>query len=85
MIEVRHHDIWALAMQTAYDLPDVCELAVVGAGWGGAYFAWRLAVDTDTYSPSDVCVFEANGRVGGRIYSVHDLPYFDDLALDAGL
>jgi hypothetical protein len=51
--------------------PTHCKLAVVGAGWGGAYLAWRLAVDTTTVNASDVCVFEANGRVGGRIFSVH--------------
>ena len=62
--------------------PTHCKLAVVGAGWGGAYMAYRLAIDTKTVDPTDVCVFEANGRVGGRIYSIHDLPSFTDLAVD---
>ena len=53
-------------------------LAVVGAGWGGAYIAWRMAVDTKALNATDVCVFEANGRVGGRIYSVRGLPGFAD-------
>lgn len=61
-----------------------CSLSVVGAGWSGVYFSWRLAVDTSTLPASSVCVFEANGRVGGRIDSIHDLPGFDDLALDVG-
>ena len=61
-----------------------CSLAVVGAGWGGAYAAWRLAVDTSTIDASKVCVFEANGRVGGRIYSLRGLPGFADLAVDVG-
>ena len=65
-------------------LPAHCRLAVVGAGWGGAYFAWRMAVDTKTVDAKDVCVFEANGRVGGRIYSIHGLPNFADLAVDVG-
>ena len=60
------------------------QLAVVGAGWGGAYFAWRLAVDTATVPANETCVFEANGRVGGRIYSIHGLPHFTDLAIDVG-
>ena len=65
-------------------LPTHCDLAVVGAGWGGAYLAWRLAVDTDYVAANRTCVFEANGRVGGRVYSVHDLPHFGDLAVDVG-
>jgi hypothetical protein len=66
------------------DEPKHCDLAVVGAGWGGAYFAWRMSIDTDTVDPSNVCVFEANGRVGGRIFSIRGLPPAPDLALDAG-
>jgi len=66
------------------DEPMHCDLAVVGAGWGGAYFAWRMSIDTDTVDPSNVCVFEANGRVGGRIFSIRGLPPAPDLALDAG-
>lgn len=73
-----------LKMGTNATLPAHCDLAVVGAGWGGAYFAWRMAIDTDTVSPNDVCVFEANGRVGGRIYSIRGLPPAPDLAIDAG-
>ena len=66
------------------EYPSHCSLAVVGAGWGGAYLAWRMAVDTNTVNASEVCVFEANGRVGGRIYSIHGLPNFADLAVDVG-
>ena len=46
--------------------------------------AWRMAVDTNTVNASEVCVFEANGRVGGRVYSIHGLPNFADLAVDVG-
>jgi len=72
----------ALDANVAY--PKHCSLAVVGAGWGGAYMAFRLAVDTNTVNATSVCVFEANGRVGGRIYSIHGLPHFADLAVDVG-
>merc|ERR1719198_1387895 len=68
----------------ATELPLECEVAVVGAGWGGAYLAWRMSVDSNYTSAETICVFEANGRVGGRIYSVHNIPGFDDLALDVG-
>ena len=61
-----------------------CSLAVVGGGWGGAYFAWRMGVDAGLVDPKDICVFEANGRVGGRIYSVRDLPSLSGLTLDVG-
>eukprot|EP00966_Prymnesium_polylepis_P257462 5947812-Prymnesium_polylepis.1 len=64
--------------------PAHCDLAVVGGGWGGAYLAWRLAVDTQTVDASKVCVFEGNGRAGGRIFSVRGLPHFGDLAIDVG-
>ena len=66
----------AVAVESKADtsLPTHCDLAVVGAGWGGAYLAWRLSVDDGTtVAPAGVCVFEANSRVGGRIYSVRDL------------
>jgi hypothetical protein len=43
-----------------------CRVSIVGAGYGGAYFAWRLCVDSDTFACDDVCVFEANQRAGGR-------------------
>lgn len=46
-----------------------CKVSVVGAGVGGLYSAFRL-VNSSTYLPSEVCVFEATNRVGGRAYSV---------------
>ena len=70
--------------QRAAQLPESCELAVIGAGWGGVYFAWRLAVDSKLLNTSYVCVFEANGRVGGRVFSVHNLPGMSDMAIDVG-
>ena len=61
-----------------------CDLAVVGTGWAGAYFAWRLGVDAAAVDAARICVFEANGRVGGRIFSARDLPTLEGLALDVG-
>jgi hypothetical protein len=55
-----------LADETA---PTHCSLTVVGGGWGGAYFAYRMCVDTETIACENVCVFEANQRFGGRAYS----------------
>ena len=46
-----------------------CSLTVVGGGWSGAYFAYRMCVDTDAIACEDVCVFESNQRFGGRAYS----------------
>lgn len=78
-------DVIADAAKMPSIMPSHCKLAVVGAGWGGAYAAWRLAIDdAKQLGPSDVCVFEATNRVGGRVYSVHDLPGFGDMALDVG-
>ena len=65
-------------------LPSHCELAVVGAGWGGVYFAWRLGIELMAIDPSNICVFEVNGRLGGRIYSVSGLPNMSDLVIDVG-
>ena len=51
--------------------PSHCPLAVVGAGWGGVYAAWRLAVDTKTVNASDVCVFEANGYAARLVHTLN--------------
>jgi predicted NAD/FAD-dependent oxidoreductase len=65
----------------AGDASPSCGLAVVGAGAGGLYAARRL-VAAGEFTASEVCVFEATERVGGRTYSVR---YADlDLAVDAG-
>eukprot|EP01043_Picozoa_sp_COSAG02_P057241 COSAG02_NODE_6914_length_3291_cov_5.102444_2_plen_393_part_00 len=46
-----------------------CSVTVVGGGWGGAYFAYRMCVDSEAVPCEEVCVFEANQRFGGRAYS----------------
>jgi len=63
-----------------------CGLTVVGGGWGGAYFAYRMCIDTDTISCEEVCVFEANERFGGRAYStaVNEEGVLDPLKVDVG-
>ncbi|KAJ9453707.1 hypothetical protein DIPPA_04595 [Diplonema papillatum] len=65
-------------------LPDHCEIGIAGAGYSGIYFAWRLAIDTETYDASDICIFEKNGRVGGRIFTVRDNIGGLDIPLDVG-
>jgi len=44
-----------------------------------------IAIDNSSLlGPSDVCVFEASSRVGGRVLSIRDLPGMGDLTIDAG-
>lgn len=53
-------------------------VAVVGAGCAGLYSAWRVATTTK----ADVCVFEKDDRIGGRLWSVDLLsPLIPDLPL----
>eukprot|EP01006_Ploeotia_vitrea_P041447 TRINITY_DN66527_c6_g4_i2.p1 TRINITY_DN66527_c6_g4~~TRINITY_DN66527_c6_g4_i2.p1 ORF type:complete len:619 (-),score=85.79 TRINITY_DN66527_c6_g4_i2:296-2152(-) len=46
-----------------------CKAIVVGAGPGGVYSAWRLQT-SGKYGRGEVCIFERNNRVGGRVNSV---------------
>ena len=53
--------------------PEVsCDVAVVGAGVGGAYSAWRL-IEAGAVPGSGVCLFERSDRIGGRAYSLHNV------------
>ena len=53
--------------------PEVsCDVAVVGAGVGGAYSAWRL-IEAGAVVGSGVCLFERSDRIGGRAYSLHNV------------
>lgn len=62
-----------------------CDITVIGAGLGGVYAAWRLAVDAAVIQPSKVCIFEAKPRPGGRILSVRDpVPGFEGFTVDLG-
>ncbi len=44
-------------------------MAVVGGGVGGAYAAWRLQTDP-RYGATSIYLFEASGRIGGRLESL---------------
>lgn len=61
-----------------------CAVAIIGGGIGGVYTAWRVAVDTNTVRPSDVCIFERADRFGGRIFSVDDVPGYEGYVTDVG-
>eukprot|EP00747_Dinoflagellata_sp_TGD_P120913 gnl/TRDRNA2_/TRDRNA2_173347_c0_seq5.p1 gnl/TRDRNA2_/TRDRNA2_173347_c0~~gnl/TRDRNA2_/TRDRNA2_173347_c0_seq5.p1 ORF type:complete len:314 (+),score=38.36 gnl/TRDRNA2_/TRDRNA2_173347_c0_seq5:41-982(+) len=50
--------------------PQSCQFAVVGGGWAGIYAAWRIVVDERLVNGSDVCLFEASERFGGRTYTL---------------
>jgi len=58
-----------------------CGLAIVGAGPGGVYTAWRLLKEQPRRR---VCLFEMRNRVGGRIWSVRGLGPDGDLVVDSG-
>lgn len=68
-----------------------CDVAVVGAGIGGLYAAWRLAAAGGKAGvrPERVCVFEATGRTGGRILTLRGkkaLPKgYDGYTVDMGM
>mmetsp|Transcript_64044 Transcript_64044/g.119003 ORF Transcript_64044/g.119003 Transcript_64044/m.119003 type:complete len:486 (+) Transcript_64044:58-1515(+) len=57
----------------------ICDLAVVGAGIGGGYAAWRAS-----QAGKSVCVFEMNDRAGGRIHSLRNRGPQKDLVVEAG-
>jgi hypothetical protein len=48
------------------DQSKVIDVAIIGAGVSGAYCAYRLAHDTSL----SVEVFEANNRIGGRLWTI---------------
>jgi hypothetical protein len=60
-----------------------CKLAVIGAGTGGLYTAMRL-VEANKISGTDICIFEATDRVGGRLYSLRGFGPENDISVDAG-
>ena len=65
-------------------IPIDCALAIIGGGPGGVYTAWRLAVDTNTIKPSDICIFERAQRVGGRTFSFYVQGPKQDLVVELG-
>lgn len=54
---------------SAQDTTD-CDVAVVGGGWAGVYFAYRSFSDR-SLAADRICLFEASARIGGRTYSKH--------------
>jgi hypothetical protein len=56
-------------------------VAIVGAGPGGAYLAWRLSEAT---VGRQVCLFEMGQRVGGRVHSLRKQGPQRDLTVEAG-
>eukprot|EP00172_Hildenbrandia_rubra_P003876 Plantae.Rhodophyta-Hildenbrandia_rubra.ctg67786.p1 GENE.Plantae.Rhodophyta-Hildenbrandia_rubra.ctg67786~~Plantae.Rhodophyta-Hildenbrandia_rubra.ctg67786.p1 ORF type:complete len:107 (+),score=7.73 Plantae.Rhodophyta-Hildenbrandia_rubra.ctg67786:74-394(+) len=62
-----------------------CDISIVGAGIGGLYTAWRLAVDSGKYDGSRICIFEAKNRIGGRWLTVDNpAPGFSGYTADIG-
>jgi len=48
-----------------------CETTIVGGGAGGLYTAFRLVEDVGQPAAS-ICIFEADSRIGGRIWSLRN-------------
>jgi len=57
---------------TKADAISGCTVGIVGAGWSGIYWAWRVGVDAKVVPAGEVCIFEAYARVGGRTYTVEE-------------
>lgn len=57
------------------------DTAIIGAGMAGLYAAWRLL--RHGVPPDRIGVFEADGRIGGRVLTVRP-PQDESLALDLG-
>lgn len=60
--------IWQLCSGTQAKIPATCDVAAVGGGWSGVYFAYRYLTGSSV-DPGKICLFEATDRIGGRTYS----------------
>jgi hypothetical protein len=69
--------------KTATNPNPSCKLAVIGAGAGGLYTAMRL-LDEKKVNGTDICIFEATDRVGGRLYTLRGFGPDNDITVDAG-
>ena len=50
----------------------ILDTAIIGAGAGGLYSAWRLShAKEGAVNASDIHVFEMSNRIGGRLYTVN--------------
>jgi len=82
----------ATAVEAAANVatPTDCDVAVIGAGIGGLYTAWRLLTGCSREGgvAPKVCIFEASARTGGRILTLRGadaLPQgFDGYTVDMG-
>jgi hypothetical protein len=86
LAEVENPDHCPLPFPTYEECSDptpTCKIAVIGAGTGGLYTAMRL-VEEGKVAGSDVCIFEATDRVGGRLYSLRGFGPENDISVDAG-
>eukprot|EP00971_Amphidinium_carterae_P189009 3752249-Amphidinium_carterae.2 len=78
-ILVLSHSAWGRLHEDTQDAKVMCDIAVVGAGVGGSYAAWRAAD-----AGKSVCVFEMSDRPGGRIHSLRGMGPRKDLVVEAG-
>lgn len=58
--------------------PSCDDIAIIGAGVGGSYAAWKLRNKN-----LSVTVYEYNNRTGGRLHTVH-LPGAPDINIELG-
>ena len=61
-----------------------CANVVVGGGTGGLYTAYRMIFDAGI-NASEVCIFEADSEMFGRIKSLRGLGDQKDLVVDGAL
>ena len=55
-----------LGLAAGFSADTTCEVAVVGGGWAGIYFGYRMV-----HAGKRVCIFERSERIGGRTFSVN--------------
>lgn len=60
-----------------------CDVASIGGGWSGVYFAYRYFLDGNV-RPKYICLFEASQRIGGRTYSKEFDVNGEKIVLDLG-
>jgi len=60
-----------------------CDVASIGGGWSGVYFAYRYYLDGNVQA-KNICLFEASQRIGGRTYSKHLEVNGEKIVVDLG-
>ena len=61
-----------------------CNVVIIGSGAAGIHTAYQLARLPTSNPDSDVCVFEKQNRLGGRIFDVALDPARPDLVFGTG-